>query len=89
MARFCGRTAKVARRVEQIIDERTGRMVRMKNPCLVLEDVVCEGAYSSNCPRSITPYWREVWLEKVDTAAEPPARRQRALATESGKGSAG
>jgi hypothetical protein len=46
MARFCGRTAKVARRVDQIIDERTGRMIRMRNPCIVLEDVVCEGAFN-------------------------------------------
>ncbi|MBO0870609.1 MAG: hypothetical protein J2P15_18800 [Micromonosporaceae bacterium] len=66
MARFCGRTGRVARRVDQIIDENTGRMLRMKNPCIVLEGVVCEGAYNANCPRSITPYWREVWLEKLD-----------------------
>jgi hypothetical protein len=68
MARFCGRTAKVERRVEQIIDERTGRMIKMRNPCLVLENVVCEGAFNANCPRAITPYWREAWLEKVGSA---------------------
>jgi hypothetical protein len=73
MARFCGRTARVERRVEQILDERTGRMIKMRNPCIVLENVVCEGAFNVNCPRAITPYWREVWLEKVgseDAAAE-------------------
>jgi hypothetical protein len=68
MARFCGRTARVARRVNQIVDERTGRMLYMKNPCIVLEDVICEGVYNASCPRSITPYWREIWLDKVDTA---------------------
>src|SRR6266704_1253276 len=41
MARFCGRTARVARRVDHIIDERTGRMLRMRNPCIVLEGVIC------------------------------------------------
>jgi hypothetical protein len=66
MARFCGRTARVARRVDHIIDETTGRMISMKNPCIVLEGIVCEGAYIANCPRSITAYWREIWLEKVD-----------------------
>lgn len=71
MARFCGRTARVHRRVEQIIDERTGRMIRMRNPCIVLEDVVCEGAYNANCPRAITPYWREVWLDKLDRDLAP------------------
>ena len=89
MARFCGRTARVARRVDQIVDERTGRMLHMKNPCIVLEDVICEGAHNASCPRSITPYWREVWLEKVDASGAAPALRQRVLAAESGKGTAG
>lgn len=70
MARFCGRTARVARRVDHIIDERTGRMLHMRHPCIVLEGLICEGAYNANCPRAITPYWREVWLEKVGGAAD-------------------
>ncbi len=65
MARFCGREARVACRVDRIIDERSGRMLRMRQPCIVLEGLVCEGAYSTNCPRAITPYWREIWLERV------------------------
>lgn len=65
MARFCGRTARVARRVDQIIDENTGRMLHMKSPCIVLEGVICEGAYNASCPRAITPYFREIWLEKL------------------------
>jgi hypothetical protein len=66
MARFIGRTARVLRRVDHIIDEHTGRMIYMKSPCLVLEGVICEGAFNANCPRAITPYWREIWLEKVE-----------------------
>jgi hypothetical protein len=69
MARFCGRTAKVARRVDQIINEHTGEMIKMKNPCIVLENVVCEGVFHLSCPRAITPYWREVWLEKIGSGA--------------------
>jgi hypothetical protein len=69
MSRFCGRTARVARRVDHIIDERTGRMLHMRNPCIVLEGIVCEGAYSVNCPRAITSYWREIWLERVEAPA--------------------
>ena len=83
MGRYCGRTARVARRVDHIIDERTGRMIRMRNPCIVLEGLVCEGAYNANCPRAITPYWREIWLEKIEDAtagerAEPGAPAMRA-----------
>ncbi len=69
MARFCGRTARVARRIDSIIDERTGQMLHMRSPCLVLEGIICEGAFNASCPRSITPYWREIWLEKVAPAA--------------------
>jgi hypothetical protein len=85
MARFCGRTAKVARRVDQIIDDRTGRMIKMKSPCIVLENVVCEGAFNMSCPRAITPYWREVWLERIDgdgTTGEVSPRRSAVPAAE-------
>jgi hypothetical protein len=70
MVRFCGRTARVARRVTQILDEGTGRMIYMKNPCIVLEGIVCEGAYSASCPRAIPAYWREIWLDKVPAPAQ-------------------
>ena len=66
MLKYCGRQARVLRRVEQIIDERSGKMMRFKNPCIVLEDVICTGDYHRLCPRSIYPYWREIWLERVD-----------------------
>lgn len=65
MSRFCGRTARVARRVDHIIDEKTGRMIYMKSPCIVLEGIICEGAFNASCPRSIPAYWREIWLDRV------------------------
>ena len=66
MLKYCGRQARVLRRVEHIIDERTGRMLRFKNPCIVLEDVICTSDYHRLCPRGIYPYWREIWLERVE-----------------------
>jgi len=66
MLMYCGREARVLRRVEQIIDEKTGRMLRFRTPCIVLEDVTCTGAYHRQCPRGIYPYWREIWLERVE-----------------------
>ena len=71
MARHCGREARVLRRVDRCIDESTGRVLLMKNPCIVLDGVVCEGAYSANCPRSINAFWREIWLERVEEPGEP------------------
>ena len=41
MSRFCGRTAVVQARVDRCLDERTGRMLTMKNPCIILENTVC------------------------------------------------
>ena len=65
MLRYCGQEARVLRRVERIIDEKSGRMLRLKNPCIVLDDVTCPGAYHRQCPRGIYQYWREIWLERV------------------------
>jgi hypothetical protein len=65
MSRHCGRVTRVLRRVDRCIDEETGRLLQMKNPCIVLEDTVCQGAYNANCPRSIYAFWREIWLERV------------------------
>lgn len=66
MARWCGKTARVLRRIDTIVDENTGKMLHMKNPCIVLDGVVCEGVFNANCPRAITAYWREIWLERVE-----------------------
>ena len=65
MSRFCGRTARVKARAHRCVDERSGRMLTMKNPCIILEDIVCEGAYMANCPRQYVCWWREIWLERV------------------------
>jgi hypothetical protein len=71
MVPFCGKTFRVLRRVEKIINDKTGAMLRMSNSCLILEGVVCGGCLSQNrlfCPRSIYPYWHEIWLKRVDEA---------------------
>lgn len=65
MSRFCGQTAVVKARVDRCIDEKTGQMLRMKSPCIILEDNYCAGAYSASCPREFVPFWREIWLERV------------------------
>ena len=70
MIRYCGGQFKVLRRVDQIIDEKTGKMLRLPNDCVVLDGVICRASLSGErlfCPRSITPYWREIWLARVDT----------------------
>lgn len=65
MLRYCGRRGRVLRRVERIIDEKTGRMLSINSDCIIVESFVCMGAYHRSCPRAIYPYWRESWLRRV------------------------
>jgi hypothetical protein len=69
MVPYCGKTYRVLHRVEKIINEKTGVMMHMPNPCIILEGVTCSGCLSQDrlfCPRSIYPYWREIWLKRVE-----------------------
>jgi hypothetical protein len=72
MAPYCGTTYAVHSRVNQIIDEKTGKMLKMKNPCIILEGVICQARYNKKmimCPRATYPYWREIWLERATAGA--------------------
>jgi hypothetical protein len=64
MVRFCGQSAVVRKRVNRIIHEATRKMVVMKTPCVVLEDVVATGEFLRLCPQHEYILWREVWLER-------------------------
>jgi hypothetical protein len=72
MLPYCGGTYRVKRRVERLIDDRTGKMLRIPSDCLILDGVVCSGERSAGrwfCPRQIYPYWREAWLRRVDESS--------------------
>ncbi len=62
MARFCGKTYKVHKRVETIMLESTGELRKIRHTVL-LADVMCENLYG--CDRSCFHYWREAWLRRV------------------------
>lgn len=77
MVPYCGGTYRVLNRVTKILNEKTGKMQEMKNACIILDGVICEARYSDCrlfCPRSIYPYWREIWLERAEdpTAVQKP-----------------
>jgi hypothetical protein len=69
MLRYWGKQARVLRRVSRIVDEKTGRMLRIADDCVLLEGVVCSADYHQFCPRSIYPYWREIWRRRVGEPA--------------------
>jgi hypothetical protein len=65
---FCNGVYRVLRRVERIIDETTGRMLRLGSDAVILEGVTCEARYAKCrrfCPRGIYPFWREIWLSRL------------------------
>jgi hypothetical protein len=65
MVPYCGTRARVNRHVERIIDESTGKMIRLRD-CVVLDNVVCQGIYHRFCPRGIDQYWRSAWLRPLN-----------------------
>ena len=77
MLPYCGRTLRVTDRVDRIIDEKTGRMLKIPKDSLILEGAVCSGERTPGCwfcPREIYPFWREAWVrpaeqpDRVDSA---------------------
>jgi hypothetical protein len=70
---YCGQIHRVQMRVMKIVNENTGKMLPMKNPCIVLEDAYCRSRYSDCrmfCARAIHLYWREIWLDRVPAPQE-------------------
>jgi hypothetical protein len=65
MVKYCGRIATVRSRVNRLIDQETGRMLRIQADCIILEGVTCEAEGHRLCPRGVYPYWREAWLERL------------------------
>jgi hypothetical protein len=71
MVPFCGHVYCVRTRVDRFIDEKTGRMMSLKTPAVILEGVSCQSRFSKRrmfCPRGLHSWWREVWLERVSEA---------------------
>jgi hypothetical protein len=69
MVRYCGQRFRVGARVRTIINETTGKMIRLPTSSVILEGTYCTSRYSERrllCPRRIVPYWREVWLRRVE-----------------------
>lgn len=68
MVRFCGHAAIVRRPVRRVIHERTGKMVVMKTPCLVLENIAATGEFLRLCPQHEYIFWRAIWLKPQDAS---------------------
>jgi hypothetical protein len=70
-APYCGKgNFRILRRVDKILNEKTGHMMKFQNPCIILDGVTCSGNYLAGrmfSPKHEYIYWREIWLERVET----------------------
>jgi hypothetical protein len=74
MTKCCGREAEVRYRVDRLIDERTGTMLKLSDTVTLKnvgrnerlsEECLCYDQLG-DCPRGELMYWREIWLERVN-----------------------
>ncbi len=72
MLRWCGGVFRVSERVDHLIKERTGEMIDVSNPLVVLDGVAATGEYLALNPQHDIVMWREIWLERV-TSEKPTA----------------
>jgi hypothetical protein len=66
MLSHCGRRYKVLGIVDRIIDERTGVMLKMASPCVVLDGAYATGEWLRFNPQNEYIYWHEIWLRPID-----------------------
>lgn len=73
MKPYCDGVYAVRKRVERFFDERN-RQLRKPRNVVILDEVVCEPPTNSEapyagCARTCYLFWKEAWLERVDTDA--------------------
>ncbi len=72
MLSTCGTRARVLGRVDRMIDEKSGRMLKLRD-CTLLDGMWCEGDRRALCRRKIYTFWRESWLRRVDDTGSSTA----------------
>jgi len=73
MWQYCGSVQRVLQPLERFLDERDYKVKRCSGVVL-LENVICRGTpVFGRCDRGCFLFWREEWLEKLESAqAAPP-----------------
>jgi hypothetical protein len=66
MVKYCGGVHRVLRRVNKIIDLKSGRLSNLPNSCIILEGVTTLGDYHRFYPQNEYPFWREIWLKRIE-----------------------
>ena len=92
MEPFSGKVFPVLGSVERLVDEKTGKMLKLSRDCVILDGAFCKGCLSTNrlfCPRSIYPVLERgvagagpVTRPDANNSAGPPWEHRRQLAVE-------
>jgi len=70
---YCGRRMRLLKKVDRIVDERTGAMRSLPNDCWIVEGAYCQGYVSRNrlfCSRQILSFWREIWFRRANDQSD-------------------
>jgi hypothetical protein len=70
----CGGSYRVAARVDRIVDERSGELLMLKTPSLLLEEAHANGGLILT-PQNEFFFWREIWLDPRPQPAEQESVR--------------
>jgi len=65
MLKYCGKRYRVWRRLDKMINEKTGKMRQISNT-VILDGVTCDGKAHGGCSRTCYCFWREIWLKRVE-----------------------
>lgn len=65
MAKYCGKRFRVLKRLDRMVNERTGEMRKIANTVL-LKGSTCDGKAHRGCQRTCYCLWREIWLKRVN-----------------------
>ena len=65
MVKHCGRRFRVLKRVDKMVNEKTGEMRKIANTVL-LDGSNCDGKAHGGCQRFCYCLWREIWLRRVN-----------------------
>ena len=65
MVKHCGKRFRVLKRLNKMVNEKTGEMMKIANTVL-LEGSICDGKAHGGCQRLCYCLWREIWLRRVN-----------------------
>ncbi|HEV2326920.1 MAG TPA: hypothetical protein VGS10_23480 [Terracidiphilus sp.] len=75
MQAWCGRQARVFRRVDKIFDWITSSGLRRMQDTVILEGLRCDGRDHSGCQADCPVLWKEAWLRRASKKRTPQMTR--------------